>query len=285
MKRLLYVQQQSIGHIWLASFAKGVSRQLTFDDAQVSAPTFSNTGTRIAYVIAEPHPSGGTSSLVVINTDGGEKNVLLTEEGNVHEPRWSPDGRWIAYAAHRDTIPHDSSRTYLIEVENPGTPREIGWGLPSQWLDDRTLLTQNASGTWTCSIDGSPSKRFFRDSTYAIPVLRGTYILYTDVIPSRKAGVWIEQVSGSGKSPAEPRQLITSLSSYQYDPAGGCVYYMSPQNSLHRVRIPEGKDEVVQGNFPNLRRETSFSLSPDGKSLTYLDSRTIGKMVMIDDFR
>jgi hypothetical protein len=115
-------------------------------------------------------------------------------------------------------------------------------------------------------------------------VLQGSYILYTDVIPSRKPGVWIEPAPGPGGTPAEPRALIRSLSFYQYDPAGGFVYYMSPQNSLRRVKLPKGTDEAVQGSFTNLRRETTFSVSPDGKSLTYLHSRTTGKMVMIEDF-
>lgn len=279
-KRLLYLQQQSIGHVWLASLQGGSSRQLTFDDVLVSAPAFSSDGMRIAYVITEPHPSGGTSSLVVIDRDGQRKNVLFTEEGNVHEPAWSPDGRWIAYSSHRDTVAHDSSRTYIIEAENPGAPREVGRGLPSYWLDNETFLTQNTAGTWVVRVDGSAPTRFFRDSTHAVPVLGGAYIVYTDVVPSRKAGVWIEP----SREPGRSRQLIKSLSSYRYDPAGGFVYYMSPQNALHRVRIPDGKDDIVRGTFTSLRRGAAFSLSPDGKTITYLDSRTVGKLVMIDDF-
>jgi Tol biopolymer transport system component len=284
LKRFLYVQQQSIGHLWLASLKEGTSRQLTFDDAQLSAPAFSSDGKRIAYVVVDPHPSGTTSSVVLLDRDGGGKTVLLTGDGNVHEPLWSSSGRWIAYAAHADTIPHDSSRTYLIEVDNPDTPREIGRGIPSKWLDERTVLTQNASGTWACSVDGAPPKRYFRDSTYATPVLGGAYILYTDVVPSRRAGVWIEPSSGLGRSTSGARQLIKSLSSYQIDPAGAYVYYISPQNALHRVAIPDGKDEPVRGAFPNLRRGAAFSLGPDGTSVVFLDSRTTGKLVMIDDF-
>lgn len=284
LRRLLYVQQQSIGHLWLASLRDGAARQLTFDDANLSAPAFSNDGKRIAYVVTDPHPSGTISSLTIMDREGGEKTVLLTGEGNVHAPLWSDNGRWIAYAAHADTVPHDEARTYLIEAENPNGAREIGRGLPTKWLDERTVLTQNVSGTWACSVDGGPPQRYFRDSTYATPVLGGRYILYADVVPSRRSGVWIEPSSARENPGAGPKQLIKSLSSYQIDPAGAFVYYVSPQNTLRRVRIPDGKDEPLPGAFPGLRRGAAFCLSPDGQSVTYLDSRTTGKLVMIDDF-
>ena len=127
-------------------------------------------------------------------------------------------------------------------------------------------------------------KRFFRDSTYAFPVLDGQYIVYSDVIPSRIAGVWIVPVSSSGKNSAEPKQLIKSLGSAGYSAITKSLYYTSPQNDLRQVFLPGGKEEIIRGTFPNLRLTTDFTISTDGKQIVYLDAKTVRKMVMIDNF-
>ncbi len=285
LKRLLYTQQQSTGKIWYSSLQKNDAQQLTFHEADISEASFSHDGRKILYREGTPAPSGNTTALFILDLQSRQKTQLLSEEINIHSPIWSPDGKWIVYAAHPDTVAHDSSKTYIIDVENQGSVRPIGKGFPWTWIDDTSFLTANLAGTWLCTIDGAPAKRFFRDSTFAQPVLDGKYILYGDVIPSRKPGVWIEPVSSSGTSPSEARQVIKSLGSSVYNPITRSVYYTSTQNDLRRVQLPGGKEEIIQGTFPNLRLGTPFSISADGKHITYIDSKQISKLVMIENFR
>jgi len=284
LKRLLYVQQQSIGKIWYSSLQGNDAQQVTFDDVNIADPSFFYDGRKILYVVHAPTPSGSTSTLFVLDVQSRQKTQLLSEETNIHSPIWSPDGKWIIYGAHADTIQHDSSKTYIIDAENQGSSRQIGVGLPVKWLDKQSFLTWNPSGTWLCTIDGAPIKRFLRDSINAIPVLDGQYILYTDVIPSRRPGVWIEPTSSSGKSHSEAREVIKSLGWWMYDSVSRSLYYTSPQNDLRRVFLPGGKEEIVRGTFPNLRVGTTFSISAGGKQITYLDSKDIRKLVMIENF-
>lgn len=284
LKRLLYMQQQSTGKIWHSSLQKGDAQQLTFDEADLAEPSFSHDGRKILYRESTPAPSGNTSALFILDLQSRQKTQLLSEEANIHSPIWSPDGKWIVYAAHPDTVVHDSSKTYIIDVENQGSVREIGMGFPSAWIDNTSFLATNPTGTLLCTIDGAPPKRFFRDSTYAQPVLDGKYILYSDVIPSRKPGVWIEPVSSSDKLPSEARQVIKSLGFSVYDPITRSVYYTSTQNDLRRVSLPDGKEEIIRGTFPSLRLGTTFSISADGKQITYIDSKQISKLVMIENF-
>jgi len=42
--------------------------------------------------------SGETSTLVVVNTDGTDRRVVI-DRGLSWYPRWSPDGRWLVYTA------------------------------------------------------------------------------------------------------------------------------------------------------------------------------------------
>jgi len=284
LKRLLYVQQQSIGKIWYSSVQGNDAQQLTFDDVDIADPSFSHDGRKILYVMHTPTPSGFTSALFILDLQNRQKTQILSEETFIHSPLWSPDGKWIVYGAHPDTVAHDSSKTYIIDAENQGSPRQIGTGLPSNWLDNQSFLATNSRGTWLCTIDGAPVKRFFRDSTYAQPVLDGKYILYSDVNPTRRPGMWIEAASSSGKPDSEPRQLIKSLGNLFYDPTSRSAYYTSQQNDLRRVSLPDGKEEIIHGTFPNLRLVTSFSLSADGKQIIYLDSKEIRKFVIIENF-
>ncbi len=284
LKRLLYVQRQSIGKIWLSSLQDNNAHQVTFDDVHITDPGFSPDGRKIVYVLGTPSPSGNTSALMVIDLKSSQRTQLLSEETNFHSPIWSPDGKWIVYAAHPDTMLHDSSKTYIIDAENQGSSRQIGVGLPLKWLDNQSFLTFNPRGTWLCRIDGAPARRFFRDSTFAIPVLDGQYVLYNDANPSRKPGVWIEPASSSGKLHSESRQVIKSLGYWVYDSVSRSVYYTSLQNDLRRISLPDGKEEIIQGTFPNFRLGNTFSISPDGKQIIYLDAKAISKLVMIENF-
>ncbi len=284
LKRLLYLQQQSIGKIWLASITGNDARQVTFDDANIKTPSFSPDGKKILYVVETSGPSGSADAIFVLDIKSSQKNQLLSEEANIHEPRWSPDGKWIVFAEHPDTVQHDSSKTYIIDAENQGSSRQIGIGFPSRWIDNVSFLTTNPTGTWLCTIDGAVPKRFFRDSTFAFPVLDGQYIVYSDVIPSRMPGVWMVSASSLGKSSSEPKQLIKSLGANDYNAITKSLYYTSTQNDLRRILLPGGKEEIVREAFPNLRLGTSFSLSLDGKQIVYLDAKNVRKMVMIDNF-
>ena len=79
--------------IWVQRLARGEARgeplRLTRDPADDSEPTFSPDGNSIAFSSAR---NGG--GIYLIPAGGGQER-LLTKQG--HSPRFSPDGRWIAY--------------------------------------------------------------------------------------------------------------------------------------------------------------------------------------------
>jgi eukaryotic-like serine/threonine-protein kinase len=284
LKRLLYMQRQPVAHVWIASLQQGGPQQVTFDDAELADPMFSPDGRRVLYVMASQNPSQSAASLFVIGSDGKGKTQLMSEEGHLHSPAWSPDGKWIVYAAHRDTIPHDSAKTYIVDAENPGSPRQVGVGLPRTWLNERSFITWNSAGSWICTIDGAPPKKFFRDSTNAEPVLDGEYVLYTNVIPTRGPGIWLDIAPGSAKPRSEPRQLIKSLAYHWYVPTLKSVYYQTAQGELRRLRLPDGEDQRVEGSLPGFTIQSLFKISSDGQRIAYLDTRNVSKLMLIDNF-
>ena len=75
--------------IWVQQVAGGRPMRLTSDSADNTEPNFSPDGTRIAF--RSQREGGG---IYVISALGGEER-LIAKAG--HGPRFSPDGRWIAY--------------------------------------------------------------------------------------------------------------------------------------------------------------------------------------------
>ena len=95
---------------------------------------FSRDGRRIVYF------SNLDRSLHVCRADGLEDQRLVASPGTIQLPRWSPDGRWIAYM---EQLPNKPWRIFVIPA-NGGSPREAGQGEDSQgaptWsMDGRRL--------------------------------------------------------------------------------------------------------------------------------------------------
>jgi len=106
-------------NIWVQQVGGREPLQLTHDPADDSDPDISPDGTRIAFR-SERSPAG----VYVVPALGGEE-VLLAPGGR--NPRFSPDGKWIAYWEGRELggyLP-GSARVFLVEAGG-GQPRQVG---------------------------------------------------------------------------------------------------------------------------------------------------------------
>src|SRR5262245_29319465 len=68
-------------------------------DAQISPD-----GSKVVYVVSEAAPdrSRMISRLWIVPTAGGESKRLTAGDASESTPRWSPDGKWIAFYSNRD---------------------------------------------------------------------------------------------------------------------------------------------------------------------------------------
>jgi Tol biopolymer transport system component len=279
MNRLLYTQDQTIAHVWTGSLVDGSSQQRTFDDAVLTQPRFSPDGSRILFV--EDKPAGKfSSSLATLDLATGKRGVLLSEETHFHAPAWSPDGKWVAVAAHVDSVAHDSARTFVVDAENPGALRPVGSGFPLEWLDSATVLVDYRAGMRAIDVATGASRPWFRDSTKGIPVLGGNYVVYNHTIYSRYPGIWLSP-NPPGATP--PTLLMRSIAEYRFQPATGMLYYLTLQAEFRRMALPSLKDEKIPWTYPHLTINSDYSLSADGKSMVYLDSKRVKKMMLIDN--
>ena len=157
------------GHLdlWMQRLSGGEPVRLTADRADDREPTFSADGSHIAF--RSEREGGG---LYVIPAHSGGAARLLVR-GSAHGPRFSPDGRWLAYSTgagrfNTDKIGATIGQTYIVlstggESQRRLLPDFVSASWPVWSPDGRhVLLTAKRGFTdmpewWVVSIDGEPT--------------------------------------------------------------------------------------------------------------------------------
>src|ERR1019366_2240941 len=175
--------------IWVQQIGGRDPIRLTTDEADDSEPAISADGARVAF---RSERSGG--GIYVAPSLGGDA-ALLAPRGR--GPRFSPDGRWIAYWEGResaDLLP-GTARVFVIE-SGGGQARQIGADLAAAlypvWspAGDEVLVLGRAAGSgagggtdwWTVPLQPGPARK-----TGAFAALAAQRLLYTawltDILP------------------------------------------------------------------------------------------------------
>jgi len=84
--------------------ARPIEMEDLFRLKRVSDPQLSPDGRTVAYVVTEvlKDENRTQSDIWVIPAEGGEARVLAGSPKHDRHPRWSPDGKWVAFESNRD---------------------------------------------------------------------------------------------------------------------------------------------------------------------------------------
>ena len=280
-RRVIYLQQREIDQIRIANVDGSNVRQLTSDDLNRGGPTLSPDKQWIAYWMTDPGVIFRACNIYMISRSGGEQKLLASPNETPRGLRWSPNGKMIVYMSTGIYEPWDSVRAWVIDPFNPGPPKLIGTGLGWRWINDKEGILFKRPSSLLYSLETGEVKKFFEDSTYAMPIRDGKNIVYRDHHQGRE-GWWVVPASSSTNSAGKPiRILEAGFESAQISQDGKWMYFKKEPEQLWKISLPDGKRTLVSNNFHGAT--LNYSISEDGKECVYFDYSFKSKLVMMQN--
>jgi serine/threonine protein kinase len=288
------------GHtdIWLRPFDRDEPTRLTDTQGNVSNPDFSPDGTRIAFA----NQGGGHDGIFIVSTLGGEPR-LVAERGD--GPRWSPDGKWIAYSIIPEDGSYgpDSNRKIFLLPATGGEPRQfrpdfLTASIPV-WSPDGTHIIfmglrdreQRDNDWWVAPTEGGEAVKtgtidiFIRHQLSA-PPRRWTpddYILFTSSVggDAESTDLWrIPLDAGSWKTQDRPERLTSGTGQIfrVVSLLDGRLVFSDQHESINLWSMPiDVESGRVTAEPQQITRDEAHnvmpSLSADGDKLVYGSTR------------
>lgn len=263
-------QSDSSGDLVLAQSETGVRRDLTSGPERDLQPSWSPTGTEIAFV----RESDDDSGIWIVDLDGEERRVTSrsTGRGAVLYPAWSPGGTRIAFTENGDVVVAD-----LVTGESERLTNGPGIDYDPSWSPDGTQLVfvreqrfpddTSRSDLFVVGVSpGHEERQLTSDGRAASPDWSpaGQLIAYDD-----QADVRVVSPAGGPSRSVAPGRFPA------WAPDGRRLAFGGLEGSSDQVRdlviheLADGTSTQV------LRRPEGYlsdiSWSPDGTQLTFYD--------------
>ena len=297
-----------------ASDTAAETRPLALDDLfkfhRVSDPQISPDGTRVAYVVADvlKDENRTNADLWVANADGtGEPRRLTTSPKRDAHPRWSPDGKWIAFESTRD----GDSQIYLLPAEGGGEARKLTTlstgASQAVWAPDgkslafvSAVFAEFSAKPFKESDKLNADQQAARDKSKVKARLfdKLLYRHWDSWVEDKRQHLFVVPVAADGTAAGDPRDVtpgendgvptsstFSAGDDFAFSPDGRELAFTAPPAVLREQAWSTNHDiwtvNLATGERRNLTAENPAAdgyprYSPDGKYLAYRAQRKAG---------
>ncbi len=276
--------------IWELTIADGSLRQITRAPSAEDYPHVSRDD-RLAMVSDR---GGSTIALWTMNLDGSDLSPVTPSQDEIQAPRWSPDGRRLAFVIRR-------AEETIIAIRAPGDltlsevarfPRARGANSP-EWSPDGRFLAYYVSegevaSIWVHPLDGGEPRRLVsrpgldQFPTWSPDGRRIAYNHEDDLLRQ----VWVVDVgeTGDGVGRRITRDDTIEFSHPQWSPSDpDRIAVVLDHRNVGVVSVATGEVEMVTHFDESTVLVDYPSWSSDGRKIYFSLARKLGDVFVLQD--
>lgn len=265
-------------------------RPMTFDDLisikRVGDAQISPDGTRIAYVVnaIDKKVNRGKRSIWIVPTQGGGARELITSEKNDDTPRWSRDGKYIAFMSTREGAPQiyvanaDGSNPRKV-TNAPEGVSEFIWSPDGKMFAFVTDIYPECRDL-KCTADKSEAEA--ASKVQAVIAEGLLYRHWNTFKRGKRSHLFVTSNEGGEATDITPGNYdvppfsLGDPTAFDFSPDSKEIVFSrntdkveatSTNNDLFVVPITGGEAKPITGNNPG--SDTTPRYSPDGKWIAY----------------
>ncbi len=285
-KTVAFTEESNDSNIWQIPPGGDAPKKFIASSRADHSQQISPDGSRIVFVSDRT----GDNEIWLSDADGKNQRQLTDTKSNAGSPRFSPDGKLIAYDAKFE----NTNDIFVIATDGGGMPRRLTDSqsrnnLPAWSADGRFLyFCSNRTGElnlWKMPAGGGDAVQITKRGgfeSFASPDGREIYYSKANGI----AGLWRVSVDGAAEDESPVREL-SEAGAWRYwtiSPKG--IYFVaSAPSAPYQIRFYDfssgqsskiaGVEKTPLGVFPGL------SVSADGKTILYAQRDQSASSIML----
>jgi len=250
-------------------------------DAQISPD-----GKWVAYVVSvmDKQANRGKRSISVVPTYGGNALTLISSERNDDTPRWSADGKWLAFLSTREGAP----QIFVAGADgsNPRKVTNVPLGVADfVWSPDGKMFAFSTEVYPECADLKCTANKAEAEENSKVKAVIADRLLYrhwTEFKRGKRSHLFV--VSAEGGEPKDvtpgdydvPPFSLGDPAAYDFSPNSKEICFarntdkdeaLSTNNDLWLVSVTGGEAKRITGN--NKGYDSTPRYSPDGRWIAY----------------